>query len=55
MGRACGTYGGEERCRPGLGEKPERRRPMGRPDCKWRIILRRIVDKCDGRTWIGLI
>jgi len=29
-----------------FGGKPERRRrPLGRPDCKWRIILRRILDK----------
>jgi len=32
--------GGEERCKPGLGGKPERRRLLGRPYCKWRIILR---------------
>jgi hypothetical protein len=35
MGGACGTYGGRERCAQGVGGKPEEKRPLGRPRCRW--------------------
>jgi hypothetical protein len=31
MGRACGKYGGHEKCIHGLTGRPERKRPLGRP------------------------
>jgi hypothetical protein len=31
MGRACGTYGGENRVHRALAGKPERKRPLVRP------------------------
>ena len=38
MGRACGTFGGEERCVPGVVGKPEGKRPLARPRVEGRII-----------------
>ena len=35
MGMACSTYGGEERHMGGLVGKPEGKRSLGRPRCKW--------------------
>jgi hypothetical protein len=35
MGGACGAYGGGERLHRVLGEKPERKRPLGRPRRRW--------------------
>jgi len=34
MGGACGAYGGGERCALEVG-KPEGKRPLGRPRCRW--------------------
>ena len=42
-GRACGTYGRQERCV--LVGRPKRRRPLGRRRSKWRIILKWIFKK----------
>jgi hypothetical protein len=33
--------------------KPEEKRPLGRPRCKWVIILRWISRTWDVRTWKG--
>jgi len=35
MGGACGTYGREEIGYRVLIEKIEKKRPLGRPRCKW--------------------
>ena len=35
MGGACSAYGGGERCAQGSGGKPERKRPLGGPRCRW--------------------
>ena len=35
MGGACSAYGGEERCIQDLVEKPEGKRPLGRPSRRW--------------------
>ena len=35
MGGACGAYGGGERCAQGSSEKPEGKRPLGRPRRRW--------------------
>jgi hypothetical protein len=32
-------------------ENPERRKPLGRPSLRWRIILRWIFEKWDGEAW----
>jgi hypothetical protein len=34
MGRACGMYGGQERCIQGLVGIPEGKRPLGRDRCR---------------------
>jgi hypothetical protein len=34
--------------------KPEGKRPLGRPRCRWGIILRRIFRKWDVGVWTGL-
>jgi len=35
MGRACGTYGGQEACVQCFGGKPEGKRSIGKPGRKW--------------------
>ena len=35
MGRACGAYGGGERCEQGSSGEPEGKRPLGRPRRRW--------------------
>ena len=35
MGRACGAYGGGERCARVLVGKPEGKRSLGRPRRRW--------------------
>jgi hypothetical protein len=34
--------------------KPEGKRPLRRPRCRWKIILRRIFRKCGVGVWTGL-
>jgi hypothetical protein len=34
--------------------KPKRKRPLGKPTCRWRMILKLIFKKWDG-AWIGFI
>jgi hypothetical protein len=36
MGGACVSYGGEERCIRVLVGKPEGKKPLGRPQLRWR-------------------
>jgi hypothetical protein len=43
------TYGKEEKSYRFLMGKPEGRRPLERPRRSWRIILKRIFRKGDGR------
>jgi hypothetical protein len=56
MGRACSTNGGEEECYRILVGKPEAKRPLARPICRWvdniKIDLREIG--WDGVDWIDL-
>jgi len=47
LGRACSTYGGRRGAYGILVERPDGRRPLGRPRRKW--------DKLDGEVWTGLI
>jgi len=35
MARACGAYGGGERCVQGFGGETEGKRPLGRPRRRW--------------------
>jgi hypothetical protein len=35
MGTACYTNGREEKCIQNIGWKPEGKRPLGRPRCRW--------------------
>ena len=48
MGRACGTYGEGRGVHRVLVEKPEGKRPLGRPRRSGRIILRWIFGKWKG-------
>ena len=52
MGRACGAYGGGERCAQGSGGETRRRDQWGDPDVDGRIILRWISGS--GRALWGL-
>jgi hypothetical protein len=38
-----------------LVEKPEGKRPLGRPRRRWVTILKWILERQDGMEWIGLI
>jgi hypothetical protein len=48
MGRACGTYGGGERCAQGVGGNTRGKEAVGETDVDGRIILRRIFRKLEG-------
>ena len=53
MSGACSTYGGEVRLHRVLVEKPEGKRPLGRPDVDGRIILSWIFRKWEGVVGTG--
>jgi hypothetical protein len=38
-----------------LVEKPEGKRPLGRPRCRWVIILGRILERLDGIMWTAFV
>jgi hypothetical protein len=40
MAVACGTYGIEKRCIKVLVGKPGGKRPLGRPSCRWKDIIK---------------
>jgi hypothetical protein len=56
MGRACSTNGAKRNESRMLVGKPEGKRPLGRPRCRWvdniKIDLREI--RWDGLDWINL-
>jgi hypothetical protein len=56
MGRACSTNGARRNTYRILVGKPEGKRPLGRPRCRWvyniKMVLREIV--WDGMDWINL-
>ena len=56
MGRACSAYRGEERRIQGFGEKPEGKRPLGRPRRKWEDNIKMDLHEvgCGGMDWIEL-
>jgi hypothetical protein len=37
-----------------LVEKPEGKRPLGRPRRRWKNNIRMDIQECGGREWIGL-
>jgi hypothetical protein len=55
MGRECSTNGEEKNAYRILGGKPERKRPLGRPRCRWEVMFKWILEKQDGVSWTGLI
>jgi len=56
MGRACGTYGGEERLYRVLEGKPEGKRPLGITRPKWEDNIKMALQEvgCGGLDWIKL-
>jgi hypothetical protein len=56
MGRACSTYGEEEKCMQGLIGKPKGRRPLERTkrrrEDNIKIYIREVG--CGGKDWINL-
>jgi len=55
VGRACSTYGGEERCRGFWWGNMRERNHLEDPDIDGRIILRWICRKWDVTAWKGLM
>jgi hypothetical protein len=49
IGMACSTYEEKNECINGLVGEPEGKRPLGRPRCRWRIILRWITEE---QNWV---
>jgi len=47
---------GEERCVPGLVGKPEGKRPLERPRCRWKDNIKMDLQEvgCGGMDWIEL-
>jgi hypothetical protein len=48
MGRACGAYGGGQRCAQGLVGKPEGKRPSERPRRRWEDNIRMDLQEVGG-------
>jgi len=55
IGEACSTYGGEgDACRIFVG-KPEGKRPLGRPRCRWESDIKIRLKEMGSGAWAGLI
>jgi hypothetical protein len=56
IGEACSMFGGEKRLYRGLREKPEGKRPLGRPNHRWedniKVDLQEIGADVD---WVNLV
>jgi hypothetical protein len=55
--RACGTHGRGDKSVQGFGGKPEGKRPLGRPRCRWEDGIRmdlREIGLGGGVDWIRL-
>jgi hypothetical protein len=52
----CSAFGGRERRVQGLAEKPEGRRPLGRPGHRWEDNITTNLQEvgCGGMDWIEL-
>jgi hypothetical protein len=55
IGRACSTYGREERCIQVLAAKPGVNRPVGRPRRRWEDSSKLAFLGVEWGTWTGLI
>jgi hypothetical protein len=55
MGWAYGTHGRKERCIQALVERPEGKRPLGRPCHKGNANIKIGFKKVDWEAWTGLI
>jgi hypothetical protein len=55
IGRACSTYGGEERCIQVLVAKSGVNRPDGRPRRRWEDSTKLALLGVEWGTWNGLI
>jgi hypothetical protein len=55
MVKACSIHGREEKCIQSLVGKLEGERPLGRPRCIWKVILKWILKEYDGLMWTGII
>jgi len=55
-GGTCSTCGGEERGIEDLVEKPEGKRPLGRPRCRWEDSIKMDLQEvgCGRMDWIDL-
>jgi len=53
MGGSCSAYGERRGVYRILVEKPEGKRPLGRPKRKWVILLRWIFRNWDVEVWTG--
>ena len=54
MGRACGAYGGGERCAQGSGGKPEGKRTLRSPRRRWEENIKMDLQEvgCGVMDWI---
>jgi hypothetical protein len=56
MGVACSTYGERIGVYRVLVGKPEGKRPLGRPSCRWDFNIKLDLQEveCEGMDWIDL-
>jgi hypothetical protein len=56
MGGACNAYGERRGVYRVLGGKPEGKRPLGRPRCRWEENIKMDLQeiRCGGMEWIEL-
>ena len=56
MGRACGAYGGGQRCAQGVGGEPEGKSPLGRPRSRWEDNIKMDLQEVGGGRgdWMDL-
>jgi len=50
MGRACSTYGRNEKCKQNLVRKPEEKRSLRRSSCKCAVWVPNLVSHFGGGT-----
>ena len=54
-GRACGAYGGGKGVHRVLVGKPEGKRPLGRPRCRWEVSIKMDLQEVGGGgDWMEL-
>jgi hypothetical protein len=55
MGRACSTNGAKRNAYRILVGKPEGKKPLGRPRCRWVDNIKIDLREINGMVWIGFI